>query len=560
MVPASLALAVLPEAAEGPLRILARPAAPGRFDLLLGDATGRTVGLLEGLVFRPLPRAAVLAPLVPAWEEAPDAPAEPRPALVWAAPRAAPADLPALLAELAGQAAAARPDRPLWVVTRDATGSDPVQAALWGAAAALPHELGEAWGGILDLLPGADPPAAPPAGPERNLRLGPDGRLHCLRLRRATLPEGRATGWGTVLVTGALGGIGRHLLPALAARGTARLLLLNRRAAPLPDPGIPVETEIADLADGAAVEAALSRFAARGLRPDSVLHLAGVADGCVLARQTPARLAEVTGAKAMGAWHLHRLTRDLPILRFVMFSSLSATLGVPGQAAYGAANAFLEGLARARRAEGLPALALAWGAWEGAGMAKTLAGRVAAMPRAEAIAAGLALAEDPAAGPVALLAALDWAAHAAAVPSAHRLLSALLPAPAVPAPQAGLPRQLETAGSRAERHRLLREALAAIAAELLQGPPPPPGRSLFDAGFDSLMAMDLADAAGRALGRELPATLLYDAPSLDALAAALLGPEEALSEEPDMARILALSDEEIAAELEARFAAEAGHG
>ncbi|HEV7456869.1 MAG TPA: SDR family NAD(P)-dependent oxidoreductase [Roseococcus sp.] len=564
LVPASLARAVLPPTARGPLRVLARPAGTEGFDLLLGDAAGRCVGMLEGLRFRPLPGGPGLAPLVPAWEEIAPPVALARAGQFWEAPAAAPEALPALLAELAARAGAARAEPPLWIVTRDAA-HDPVQAALWGAAAALPHEMGEGWGGILDLPPGAPLPEAPPPGEERRLRRLADGALQALRLRRAAPPGPRAENWGTVLVTGGLGGIGRDLLAALAARGTTRLLLLNRRAAPLPEPGIPVEAELADLADPAQLEAALARFAARGLVPDAVVHLAGVPDGALLARQTQARLAEITAAKALGAWHLHRLTRQLPIRRFVMFSSLSATLGVPGQAAYGAANAFLEGLARRRRAEGLPALAIAWGAWEGAGMAQALDGRVQAMPRAEAFAAGLALAEDPAAGPVALLAALDWAAHAAALPAERALLSHLLPARgpvAAPAPASGdLATRLAAAGSRAARHRLLRDALAAMAATLLQGPAPPPGRSLFDAGFDSLMAMDLAEAAGQALGRELPATLLYDAPSLDALAEALLGPEApAAVEEEDLARILTLSDAEIAAELEARFGAEPGHG
>jgi hypothetical protein len=100
--------------------------------------------------------------------------------------------------------------------------------------------------------------------------------------------------------------------------------------------------------------------------------------------------------KIGGAIALDRLTRDDPVALFLLFSSATTLLGAPGQGAYVAANLALEALARRRRAEGKPALAVAWGPIEDAGYLAerrdardALARRLGAkpMPAAQALAA-----------------------------------------------------------------------------------------------------------------------------------------------------------------------------
>src|SRR5439155_22307680 len=87
------------------------------------------------------------------------------------------------------------------------------------------------------------------------------------------------------------------------------------------------------------------------------------------------RVERVLAPKLAGAWNLHRLTREMPLDFFVLFASVAALLGSPGQGNYAAANAFLDALAHHRRALGLPALSINWGQWDEAGMATGLGER-----------------------------------------------------------------------------------------------------------------------------------------------------------------------------------------
>ena len=183
----------------------------------------------------------------------------------------------------------------------------------------------------------------------------------------------------TYLITGGLGGFGLQVAKWMVEEGARHLALVGRRGAAtaeaekavqaLEEMGARVLVAAADVADAAQMTALLGRIASIMPPLRGILHAAMVLDDVLIAQLDRERLARVMAPKARGAWLLHRLTRDVPLDLFVLFSSVSALVGNPGQGSYVAANAFLDALAHHRRAQGLPAVSINWGVLADVGVA-----------------------------------------------------------------------------------------------------------------------------------------------------------------------------------------------
>jgi hypothetical protein len=242
----------------------------------------------------------------------------------------------------------------------------------------------------------------------------------------------------------------------------------------------------------------------------------------------------VLAPKADAAIALDDLTAHAELSAFVLFSSAAATFGSPGQGNYAAANAVLDALAQDRRARGLPAVSIAWGMWEQAtGLTAHLGevgrsrarGAVLPLPTAQGLdLLDAALAGD-AAVPVAVnvdLAGLRAQASAGALPPIwHGLVRA--PAASAPGtPAGGTIRDQLASLPHDDQDRLVLDLIRGQAAAVLgHATPDPvrPGAAFRDLGFDSLTAIELRNRLSTITGLRLPATLVFDHPTPQVLAA-----------------------------------------
>ncbi|MFI0909831.1 type I polyketide synthase [Streptomyces abikoensis] len=501
-------------------------------------------------------------------------------------------------------------ETPLWLLTRGAVsvgGTDPLtrplQALAWGLGRVVGLEHPQRWGGLVDLPQSLDEQAL-----NRLVRVlgAGTGEDHVAvrgtgtfvrRLVRAPLGAGadRAgqSPWNprpdtTVLITGGTGVQAGHVARWLARKGAGHLLLLSRqgadapgaaeRVAELEELGAKVTVVACDVRDRKALSDVLAAIPA-DLPLSAVVHTAGIGRLQPLPDTSLVDFAEVMEAKAVGARHLHELTREVDLDAFVLYSAISATWGVGRHGSYGAANTYLEALAQHRRTQGLTATAVAWGGWAGDGMAirdaseDTLLRR--GLPWGAWDEAGMTMQEAAdetlhrwgvhVMEPELLLTALqqildadetlvtvanmDWPTFVAGFTMARRrplldgLPEAREAAAALDTPtggRGGAPEESESlrerlaTASRHEQDRLLLEAVRFQVAAVLGHDSPEAveaGHTFLTMGLDSVTAVQLRNKLGSATGLRLPATVVFDHPTVTDLVAFLR--TQLIEKEPD---------------------------
>jgi phthiocerol/phenolphthiocerol synthesis type-I polyketide synthase C len=348
----------------------------------------------------------------------------------------------------------------------------------------------------------------------------------------------------TYLIAGGFGGFGVALAQRLAARGARNIVLIGRSGARQPEAkqaledlrsrGVNVREELVDAADAVAMTDAVARVSAEMPPINGIFHAAMVLDDALIENLTPARIEPVLRAKIGSARVLDQLSKKMQLDWFVMFSSATTVVGNPGQASYVAANAYLEGLAQLRRANGLPALTVGWGAISNAGylarssqtndlLTKRLGKHSLRVEEAlDALEHVMLLNLDVAYSAV-TFSRFDWGVIGKQLPIAStpwlEFVHEQSSTEVVSETGVALAEELLTLPADKARERLI-EILATEIGKILRIPAPQIDRTkpLSDIGLDSLMGVELKLSAEERLGFEVPLMSIGGAGSISDLA------------------------------------------
>ncbi|WP_433859775.1 type I polyketide synthase [Streptomyces kronopolitis] len=446
----------------------------------------------------------------------------------------------------------------LWCLTQGGVATSDNEAprsahagACWGLGLVAALEHPDRWGGLLDLPARlGEHTAGRLAGilagdaHEDQVALRDSGVLLRRLVPAPALPAARA--WnpsGTVLITGGTGSLGAHVARWLAERGTCSFVLLSRSGPDAPGAaelveelekaGSRVRVVAADVADRARMSSLAAELAAGGEPVRAVFHAAGVGQNTALMDMRLEEFRTVYSAKITGATVLDEVFGDAQTGLFVLFSSVSGVWGSGRYAGYAAGNAYLDALARMRRARGLAATSVAWGVWADSRMVT---------PEAEQHYRRRGLIPVPASGaiaslervldadePTAVVADMDWDLFMTGYGAARRrpLLEEL------PQVRARRPQEATTTAtdrgdlrgrlaglSPAERGPVLDDMVRATLTEVLGHTDPSAialDQPLVELGFDSLSAVQVRNKLGLATGLSLPAMLVFDHPTVTAV-------------------------------------------
>ena len=347
------------------------------------------------------------------------------------------------------------------------------------------------------------------------------------------------SGDGCYLITGGLGALGLKVAQWVVDRGGNHVVLVGRRSpseiaqraiAQMEADGANISVLSGDISQRASVEYILGQLTTENKPPlRGIIHAAGVLEDGLLSQLSWQQFSRVIAPKVQGAWHLHELTQDLPLDFFVCFSSVASLIGSPGQGNYAAANAFMDGLMQHRKSIGLPGLSVNWGPWADVGMAAQMDEDGRDRLKARGVnplepTQGLQMLEELLSAPVAQVGAfsINWSKFIAQLPPGVDLpVLAWFKSTSEVDKEGRLQglkklKQVPVGERRSHLMAHIQTEIADVlgyesADEIALDQP------LADLGVDSLMAVELANQLEHNLGPTIPASFLFEHPTLEGL-------------------------------------------
>jgi phthiocerol/phenolphthiocerol synthesis type-I polyketide synthase B len=453
---------------------------------------------------------------------------------------------------------AAMSERPLppklTMLTRNAQPVDvgdranPAHAVLWGLGRTLALEHPEIWGRIIDIDESVPAQLAASwvldeehAGDSEDQVLYRAGIRRVARLRRTTTPATpvRLDPQGSHLVVGATGNIGPHLIDYLADQGATTIVAVSRNPGSrldalthaLSQRGIRLLTVAADASDRASMSAVFERFGA-DLPPLAGIYLAAFGGGMKTLKEiNGGDVAAMFGPKIDAAWLLHTLSLNHPVQQFVLFTSISGLIGSRWLAHYTATTTYLDALAYARRAAGLPATAVDWGWWKSLAdtqpdSERQVTEETGLLPMADEVAIrALSVLTAPHAPVCCAIVAADWNRLAGAYRATRaslRIIDELVTETNTEnrsAPTTPFRSTLSDSEPSQRREMLTEHVCEQLARAMGLASPQALDHTVgfFQSGMTSLMSVALRRALSDSLGEDLPASVMFDYPTVDEL-------------------------------------------
>ncbi len=353
-------------------------------------------------------------------------------------------------------------------------------------------------------------------------------------LKEASVLEGE----GSYLITGGLGSLGLHVAAMLAENGASNIVLVSRNGQretlsesqqsgleKIEGFGAKVSIQNVDIASTEQTNTLINSFSSSAPLK-GVVHAAGISDICMLSEMTEEGFQRITQSKIEGGWNLHNATKAMELDFFLLFSSIASVWGSGGMAHYSAGNQFLDGLMVHRQSLGLPASAVNWGPWSGGGMAKgeeeeaSKRGLRGLNPEEclKIVEAAISMPYQPI-----VFADMDWDIFKEIfeVRRQHPLLASVGRSALNQAQNTGVknaffkslyPMSVEERGEQIVGY--LQSLLARVVGKE-EGDVIDPELPLMDLGIDSIMALDIKKQLEADTGEKIPATLIFDYPTIN---------------------------------------------